>query len=247
MFTSEGLTAYRYWRAEVGTPTEEDVERDRNGTCSICGGWGYVNVDGNAVKCLCATVLWASQIAEKIDPYRSPVRTASWEDIKPRDSRMETLLVATQGMKEFIGGLDRWVILMGSFGVGKTLLMRVANTELDPIALYITCGDLERQVHQAVGNHTLSQLITTLAQAPVLLLDDYGMEYGSDIFNSTVASIVSMRDAMWKIAPTVVATNLARAALYGIPRVGSRLLDEEKSYQYVISVGDYRLVVRRKG
>jgi hypothetical protein len=74
----------------------------------------------------------------------------------------------------------------------------------------------------------------------VLLFDDLGAEYGKDFVRAQVASVFIARDNQAKDLPTVVTTNLERSQIRGLPRVGSRLLNQDVVKYLPINVGDHR-------
>jgi len=114
--------------------------------------------------------------------------------------------------------------------------------------MHITAGDIESHVFNGISNNDLDKRMEVIKQAPILLLDDYGIEYGSDIVRAKIDHIIEYRYRDWNQYKTVVATNLTSADLAnsnirqgGVSRSGSRLCDRDVSEVIGIKTPDYRL------
>lgn len=237
--TSERLASWLYWKRAGEEYKPVDI-------CPRCDGWGrYRLPSGEIVYCLCDITRWTWNVKAALDPLRSRVRPATLEEMVQRPEPGHISLDDAKELASiFMKDLSFWLVLSGGYGVGKTHILRSINTYMSPIALYITASDFEQGVFLSLGNDSLQSYVASIARAPVLLFDDYGMEYGAKLMESKVAHLFDFRDRTWEDYPTVVATNLTTEQLSVIPRVGSRLLDTEKSRIAVVGVRDYRLKKR---
>jgi len=132
--------------------------------------------------------------------------------------------------KEFVKGLGRWIYLYGGYGSGKTHLLRALKTNLRGLALYVNVSDLSAKIYESLGNHTLGDLENELASAPILLMDDFGAEHGTDYLYATLYRIINNRYDRSILAPTVFTSNftyneLAVSTNNNLKRIASRLSD----------------------
>lgn len=230
------IESWIYWKQNPRTYSR------LNDVCSICDGAEEVTVIGDwVVDCKCAIDRWEASIKETLDPLRSGA--------DPADFNMEPVAVAGQQLEDAIAMSMAFVespsgifILSGSYGVGKSHLLRAINTELSPIALYLTMSDFEWSCFRALESQKLHVYTDIIAHAPILLLDDYGMEYGAEIIEAQVVHIIDSRVRQMEYYPLVVATNKSGKELSLEGRVGSRLMNAEKDHMYAKMGGllDYR-------
>jgi DNA replication protein DnaC len=185
---------------------------------------------------------WADEQVKLRDRFQSKYEKASLEDLEWRASEKNArdLQKAVPAALKFINELDSWMVLSGPYGTGKTHIMRAIATEIAPIGLFITATDFERMIFENVKSGTLDSFVLTVSQAAVLLFDDFGAEYGSDIVRSQIAAVFIARDHQARDLPTVVTTNLDREQIARVPRVGSRLLNEDTVKFISINMDDYR-------
>jgi DNA replication protein DnaC len=82
----------------------------------------------------------------------------------------------------------------------------------------------------------LGDLYEALIKAPVLLLDDLGMEYGGALVKSAVDKIIDARYEKFQDRATVIATNLKGFELKTyIPRASDRIIDQAITRVFAIS------------
>jgi len=135
-----------------------------------------------------------------------------------------------------------WLTMMGGVGTGKTMLMLAIYAQLRPYAVYLGAGDLTSAIFSSFGNGGETEELTQeLARAPVLLLDDYGVDTANRTIQNKITQILDLRYRLRRYRPTVVATNLNKSALTKAnARVASRLLDEDLAQVAEIMLGDHR-------
>ena len=147
--------------------------------------------------------------------------------------------------KQFVKGLGKWIYLHGGYGSAKTHLLRAVKTNLRGLALYVNASDLSAKIYESLGNHTLGDLENELASAPVLLIDDFGAEHGTDYLYSTLYRIVNRRYDRGVLSPTIITSNytyseLAVSTNDNLKRIASRLSDMKLVIHLTSTQIDYR-------
>jgi DNA replication protein DnaC len=185
---------------------------------------------------------WRDRQLEVRSKYQSRYEEASLDDLdlRVRDSGTRQLQEAIDAARHFMNYLDGWLVLSGPYGTGKSHIMRSIATALKPIGLFITATDFERRVFESMKSDSLDAFTLAVSQAPVLLFDDLGAEYGKEFVKSQLTSVFIARDNQARDLPTVVTTNLQRSNIKAIPRVGSRLLNQDVVKFLPINMVDYR-------
>ena len=212
-------------------------------SCPICHGAQEVRArDGTVYQCMCLLIHWRDKQMEVRSKYQSRYDEASLDnlDLRTHDSNSFQLREAVDAARHFINHLDGWLVLAGPYGTGKSHIMKAIATVLKPIGLFITATDFERRVFESMKNSSLDVFTLAISQAPVLLFDDLGAEYGSEFVRSQLTAVFVARDNQAKDLPTVVTTNMQRSNIKMIPRVGSRLLNQDVVQFLPINMDDYR-------
>lgn len=223
------------WKKQF--PNEEDcpICKGKNGRCVRTS-------DGSIYQCVCLMPTWRDEQIRLRDQYQSRYEKAWLHDLVLRDGEKNSrdLRDAIVAAGEFTRSLDKWLVLSGVSGTGKSHILRAIATEIYPIGLFITATDFERKVFESIKNSTLDTFILNVSQSAVLLFDDFGAEYGSDIVKSKIAAVFIARDHQAKDLPVAVTTNLTRTQVEQVPRVGSRLLNQDNGRFLSINMADYR-------
>jgi len=212
------------------------------GTCPFCAGDKEIkdSVSGDLI-CLCALLDYQLTVAERQDPYRSEFDGDVYllKDMDRRDDPVLTKAIST--MEAFVEEPDHWIVLIGAPGTGKSNLLQAAAMAMGPMALYISAEEFEGNVFDALSSNSVYHLVDTVRRAPILFLDDWGVEYGSPLPASQLRAVINYRYKMWRELPTVVTTNLSVNQVGKKDfRIGSRLFDTEKSRVFRIDLSDYR-------
>jgi DNA replication protein DnaC len=158
------------------------------------------------------------------------------------------LAMAKQYLMDWISHLSPWVVIHGGPGTGKTTMLYALKNNLFNMAFYITLPDLQDRLHQYVyDNEMLSEFIAALHSAPVLLLDDLGLEYGKDQFTAQkLTAIINFRYIYASKLPVIVTTNYEPKNFTGsddlnVRRLADRLLDGQSTDILQLRAESYRL------
>mgnify|MGYP002396671608 CR=1 FL=1 len=126
--------------------------------------------------------------------------------------------------------------LWGIVGTGKTHILRSIKTAFGSMALYISAGDFEQKMHERRQNDTLGNFYQVFVSAPILLLDDLGMEYGGELLKTGIEKIIDLRYERWRDKPTIVASNKSPLGFEKyLSRAADRVMDKERSTTLYIS------------
>ena len=152
-------------------------------------------------------------------------------------------LVAEGYAKEPVG----WLVFEGPYGCGKThLAVAIANTRLELYGeqvVFITAPDLLdmlRSTYGAESDATFEAYFESVRQAPLLALDDLGVENPSGWAKEKLFQLLNFRHV--NRLPTVVTTNTPFDDLD--PRISSRMMQGEVVKHIRINAPDYRRVAR---
>jgi len=139
-----------------------------------------------------------------------------------------------EGLGDFI-----WLLIYGGVGNGKThLLNSIANRVMErgiPVRL-VMMAELLSGLRMAMDTHQVDFKMKELKEVPYLLIDELGLEYGSDWEKEKIEELLASRWANGRF--TVVATNRDIEELPA--RLKSRFLDRHLSLAVLNEAGDYR-------
>ena len=222
-------------------PTSAEYFKKYNNECPFChGDFRVKSHDLGVVYCIC-------QILEKIHELETlykPIRTATKEAhlsqiVYPTEMGGEyhrDMKKIVEAAKSFIKAPNNWLLLMGAPGTGKTHILRSINTAFEPIALYLSCGKLEQLIHQFRKDDLLDEFYNVLVAAPILILDDIGIEYGGTLVKSMIEKIVDARYEAFPDNLLVVASNLPPKELQSyIPRASDRIFDRTRTLPFTVT------------
>jgi len=144
--------------------------------------------------------------------------------------------------REFATRLQGWLILVGSFGCGKThLAAAIANERIaqGQPALFVNVPDLLdhlRATYSPASPVTYDERFETVRATPLLILDDLGTENATSWAKEKLYQILNYRYNAQ--LPTVITTN---HRLEGIDaRLRSRMSDPDLCQIYTILAPDFR-------
>lgn len=230
-------TTHDYYTKTVITETPSNI-------CPICGGmeelcylspYGEKQDDhGNELYCVCSSLtfqdLHVREMKNRINgrtQYRSLDNFRIQGATKPDQERMRKNLEIA---KHWTHDPSFWLLLYGDNGTGKTHILWSLYNTVEPMAIYISSGTAEQQLHKSRRNDSVYEFINALSNVPYLFLDDWGMETGGNFFSGALNTIIDNRwiDAKEKI--TIVATNLQPNNMQEEnKRVFSRIMDVSNS------------------
>ncbi len=244
-------------------PTTSSTDKKAQSTevCPICGGIGYLRRDlpvsdpnfGKLVPCICQQS--ASTRASQARLYR----TSNLEAFKDMtfntfsvqgrlglgDEQIRSLQYALSQSQQFAASPKGWLVLMGSYGCGKThLAAAVANTcvEYGMNTLFLTVPDLLDWLRYSYDSTdtTFEQRFEEIRNVNLLVLDDLGSQNATRWASEKLFQIVDYRYS--HRLPTVVTTNLDLEDLDD--RIRSRLQDPDLVTKVQITAPDYRSPVK---
>jgi DNA replication protein DnaC len=135
-----------------------------------------------------------------------------------------------------------WLLLEGSYGVGKThLAAAIANRrlQLGDAVLFITSPDLLDHLRAAYApdsDATYDETFDRVRNTPLLVLDDLGVENPSPWAQEKLFQLLNHRYNY--NLPTIITTNAAVEKLDA--RIRSRLLDSHHTHRVIITAPDHR-------
>ena len=179
--------------------------------CSKCRDAGWLSRDGRAVECPCGLVaqrrtsmIWASsQVPESMRGY-------SLGSFVERSGKPEL----ADAVRAAWDGGERWLLLTGPVGVGKTgIAVSLLNEHLASGAggLYVVTPTMLSRIRSTYGGDaddaaTEATVMSSLIQTPLLLLDDLGKVRLTDWGQEKLFTILNERYIEHR--RTIVTSNL---------------------------------------
>jgi DNA replication protein DnaC len=133
-----------------------------------------------------------------------------------------------------------WLILYGGVGNGKThLLNAIANRAMERgyHTRLIMMADLLSELRMAIDKNETDYKLKELKEIPYLLIDELGLEYGTEWEREKIEELFATRWANGRF--TIVATNRDIEDLP--PRLKSRFQDRHLGRWVKNEAGDYRV------
>lgn len=224
-------------------------------SCSKCNDTGYVNgTICDCVKAIAADLSYSTLIGDM------PLDSSTFENfelnfysedknekgISPRKQMTSVLKTCREFADSFPGGKN--LLLTGSSGLGKThLSLAIANVVLKKgfRVIYGSAQNLINEVNrEAFDRSGSTEKIDSLNSCDLLILDDLGTEFSTQLSTSTVYNIINTR--LMKGLSTIISTNLDIRQINDTysERVASRIIG---SYTICPCFGcDIRLIKARK-
>lgn len=135
-----------------------------------------------------------------------------------------------------------FLLCYGNVGSGKTHLCQAAARLLNSKGVecrYYTVSGLLSTLKQSIAEDQTEMLVKVLSTSPALILDDWGVEYGTDWELSKLEDIIDTRYTNELI--TIVTSNKDITQLREMSRrITSRFEDTELSRLVVNEAPDYR-------
>jgi len=249
------LKSWIAWRNIYTTPRKKpfnlikgnELDQTEDG-CPLCKDMYVVNdrIHG-VIYCMCQVFEWENRLQDKYEFIRTPEQPAYLHqlDLHPAlgDKGVETLEKTIAKAENFIRSPFKWLLITGPYGVGKTHILRAINTALFPVAVYISSADFEDMIHKYRKNDELGDLYDLLRLAPILLIDDLGIEYGGPLFKTMIDRVIDGRIKRFPDKPTVLTSNLSIQEIPNyIERTGDRLMNLDQVERAYIAANSYRKI-----
>ncbi len=225
--------------------------------CPICGGLGYVRRDlpithpdfGKLQMCVCYQKNAAQDERSRL--YRlsnlDAFKDMTFENFRIQgrmglgDQQVRSLQYAYNKAFQFSQSRQGWLVLVGSYGCGKThLAAAVANSAIQAgvPTLFLTVPDLLDWLRSSFGNAdaNFEQRLEEIRSIQLLVLDDLGTQNATPWAEEKLYQIINHRYT--HKLPLVITTNLALSDIDG--RISSRLQDPDLSSVTEILAPDFR-------
>jgi len=225
--------------------------------CPICRGIGFVRRDvpvghpdfGRVDICQCRQKEVAQMTHQRL--YRlsnlDAFRHMTFETFQTEglvgmsEAQIRSLTTAANAARYFSQHLDGWLLLLGSYGVGKThLAAAVANfaVSMGVPTLFLTVPDLLDWLRYAYGSEDFNfeARFEEIRNIRLLVLDDLGTQNATPWAEEKLYQIFNYRYV--NNLPMVITTNQALEELEG--RIQSRLRDPELVRVIRIEAPDHR-------
>ena len=225
--------------------------------CPICGGVQWVSHDvpvghpdfGKLFPCSCQQrdLERARSAAMRASRDLTLLSGMTFETFKPAGHALNveqraSLQNAYDGARRYADEPRGWLLIQGSYGVGKThLAAAIANARLQqglPVIL-LNAPDLLDYLRAAFNpnaEETYTERFEQLLDASLLILDDLGTQNATAWAQEKLFQLLNHR--YLARLPTVITTNLALDDLD--PRLSSRLADMDLVRKLPIDAPDYR-------
>ena len=243
------------------TTSERPPQRVTDGRgdpdCPLCHGVGYVRVDvpvghpdfGRLQSCVCQLdnlqLAKTQQLRQDSNIEVLAGKTFDnflAEGINPDPDIRASLRFAYERCQAFANKPEKWLLLTGTYGCGKThLAAAIANRCLatgQPV-LFLNTPDLLDYLRASFApdaGASYNERFEEIRTVPILILDDLGTESPTNWATEKLYQIINYR--FNARLPTVITTNKDIKDMD--PRVGSRLSDVDLVTPLTIRASDYR-------
>lgn len=159
----------------------------------------------------------------------------------------QSLGTALELARKYAQTMEGWLLLEGGYGTGKThLAAAIGNYRLERgnAVIFITTPDLLdhlRAAYSPTSDMTYDDFFERVRNAPLLILDDLGVENPSPWAQEKLFQLFNHRYV--QRIPTVITTNQSLERLD--PRIRSRLGDAQVLMHATIRAPDYRTMKPR--
>ncbi len=229
--------------------------------CPYCGGVGWLRRDlpvtdpefGQLVRCVCKenelnqNAQQRLYSASNLENFKQ--MTFNSFSVQGRlglgDEQIRSLQYALSQAQKFTASPHGWLVLMGTYGCGKThLAAAIANTcvEFGMSTLFLTVPDLLDWLRNSydASDTNFEERFDEIRDVGLLVLDDLGSQNTTKWANEKLFQIIDYRYV--RKLPLVVTTNLSLEDLDD--RIRSRLQDPDLCTRVRISAPDYRAPIK---
>ncbi len=201
---------------------------------------------GKAFLCECTRDERDDKRQARLQRYSNlgPLSRLTFENLSPRgrspnEGHQERFAGAVKAAQAFAENPAGWLVLSGPSGCGKThLAAAIAGrcVERGQAALFMVVPDLLdhlRSAYQPGGEVGYDELFELVRAAPVLILDDLGVQSATPWAEEKLFQLLNHRYSAQ--LPTVITTNLDMSSFD--PRIQTRLTDADLSQVYHLESG----------
>lgn len=242
-------------------PPEPGARRYTDGLgdpdCPYCHGLGYLRDDvppghpnfGRLAPCVCQLDSMSAAHGEKLRRGSNTETLAGKtfdnflpDGVSPDAAIRATVRAAFERSRAFAEAPDKWLLLMGTYGCGKThLAAAIANYCLDHgrSVLFLNTPDLLDRLRAGFApgaDDSYAERFEDIRTAPILVLDDLGTESPTPWAVEKLYQLLNYRYNAQ--LPTVITTNRDLKDIE--PRVASRLSDAQMVSALTIRAPDFR-------
>jgi DNA replication protein DnaC len=241
-------------KANGGSKRTAELEPEVDDVCQVCGGAGFVRRNvrlghpdfGRAFPCECTDNEAEDERLARLQRYSNlgPLARLTFENLNERGRsanpvHQEAFAAAVSAARTFATEPEGWLVFTGPSGSGKTHLgAAIAGRCIEDgrAALFMVVPDLLdhlRAAYQPGSDVGYDDLFEMLKNAPVLVLDDLGVQSSTPWAQEKLFQLVNHRYNARM--PTVFTTNLPISEFDS--RTQSRLGDAELSQIHALESG----------
>jgi DNA replication protein DnaC len=251
-----------------GSTTEPHLPRQSeqlgDPECPHCHGMGYLRRDlpidhpdfGKLEICTCRQAAIQERIRDRLFQFSSldELKHMTFDSFNPRgrmglgEQQQDSIEWAFNQARTYAHSPQGWLLIQGRYGCGKThLAAAIANECVSNgiPTLFLTVPDLLDTLRFTYDSQdtTFEERFEQIRRAPLLILDDFGMQNVTEWAREKLFQILNFRYI--NHLPLVVTTNLALEEVEG--RIRSRLSDPDSVAHIYIHAPDHRRPVDDSG
>ena len=193
-------------------------------TCPVCNDRGTIEKDNKTLTCNCFKELLKECACQEVNSL-SPLKLSTFEsfDLKYYPDaenseginpmrRMAQILSYCKSYAQSFKQDSRSILMRGATGLGKThLSLSIANELLQKgfSVVYVSAPDILFQLERAHFSYEYEkeqELISTLCECDLLIIDDLGTEFATAYTNTQIYNIFNNR--ILRSKPVIINTNL---------------------------------------
>lgn len=251
----EKFHGFRFVDCEPGSTHDHWVSLTQK-ICPICDGFqqGRDKQDGQDYYCLCATLQYLDRRWHEFHLYESWCEPLTLDALTPIPlpsvEAANDLNKLLDAVKEWMVEPTSWMFIQGGVGCAKSHVLQAIKTTLPWMTCYISAAQLQGSLFASFKKDDTQELIRAMSLAPILLLDDLGLEHPGAWTTNMFASVIDNRYARRTELATIVTTNIDPADLIGsvnqaTRRIASRITDRGVSKRFILRQTDYRNILRK--
>lgn len=223
---------------------------DAKYSCPVCRDTSYVEIDGKSVYCDCFINLLKECACDEINKL-SPLSLSTFDtfdlEYYPKDAgegispflQMSRIFKYCERYAKDFSQYSRSILMRGATGLGKTHLSLAIANELLQKGFYVVYVSAPSVLSKLENSHfdfnskEEEQILRTLSDCDLLIIDDLGTEFSSQYTKSTVYNIFNNR--LLKNKPSIINTNLTIRELESAysQRFVSRVIDSCDKLDFV--------------